>query len=225
MEDMRKTKSEHALAVIKAGLSAIPVVGGSLASLVADYIPTATQRSIEEALKSLREKLTALQDRIDTEVVNKDEFSELFKSSYLLIQRSHQQRKIDAAVNLIVNILLKKDDPKRLSYTELDHFARCLDLLSIGALEVLDIIVAIYLNPQEKKQVFRGERELQFDSLSKKLPHFQVHLLMGLVAELSSLNLVYLPPAPAIRTADYGNQVIELTPLGERFVTHLLRVA
>ena len=34
MEDMRKTKTEHALAVIKAGLSAIPVVGGSLASLV-----------------------------------------------------------------------------------------------------------------------------------------------------------------------------------------------
>ena len=194
-------------------------------SLVADYIPTATQRSIEEALRSLREKLVALQDRIDTEVVNKDEFSEIFKSSYLLIQRSHQQRKIQAAVNLIVNILLKKDDPKRLSYTELDHFARCLDLLSIGALEVLDVIVATYRDPQERKRVFRSERELQFDSLSKKFPHFQPPLLMGLMAELSSLNLVYLLPAPPVRTADYGNQVIELTPLGERFVTHLLRVA
>ena len=154
-------------------------------SLVADYIPTATQRSIEEALRSLREKLVALQDRIDTEVVNKDEFSEIFKSSYLLIQRSHQQRKIQAAVNLIVNILLKKDDPKRLSYTELDHFARCLDLLSIGALEVLDVIVATYRDPQERKRVFRSERELQFDSLSKKFPHFQPPLLMGLMAELS----------------------------------------
>lgn len=48
---------------------------------------------------------------------------------------------------------------------------------------------------------------------------------MGLVAELSSLNLLYLPPAPPAQTPDYGNQVIELTPLGERFVTHLLRVA
>ena len=169
-------------------------------SLVADYIPTATQRSIEEALRSLREKLVALQDRIDTEVVNKDEFSEIFKSSYLLIQRSHQQRKIQAAVNLIVNILLKKDDPKRLSYTELDHFARCLDLLSIGALEVLDVIVATYRDPQERKRVFRSERELQFDSLSKKFPHFQPPLLMGLMAELSSLNLVYLLPAPPVRT-------------------------
>ena len=169
--------------------------------------------------------MVALQDRIDTEVVNKDEFSEIFKSSYLLIQRSHQQRKIQAAVNLIVNILLKKDDPKRLSYTELDHFARCLDLLSIGALEVLDVIVATYRDPQERKRVFRSERELQFDSLSKKFPHFQPPLLMGLMAELSSLNLVYLLPAPPVRTADYGNQVIELTPLGERFVTHLLRVA
>ncbi|MCX5902638.1 MAG: hypothetical protein NTV89_04015 [Proteobacteria bacterium] len=222
---MRKTKTEHALAFIKAGLSAIPIFGGSLASLVVDYIPTATQRSIEEALSSLQEKLTILQARIDTEAVNKDEFSELFKSSYLLIQRSHQQKKIDAAVNLIVNILLKKSDPKRLSYTELDHFARCLDLLSIGALEVLEVIVTIYHNPQERKQVFRSEHELQFDSLSKRFSHFQVPLLMGLVAELSSLNLFYMVPAPAVRTADYGNQVIELTPLGERFVTHLLQVA
>jgi hypothetical protein len=222
---VRKTKTDHVLSVIRASVSLIPVVGGSISSLIGDYIPTATQRSIEEALKLLSEKLTALQDRIDTETINKDEFSELFKSSYLLIQRSHQRKKIEAAVNLIVNILLKKDDPKHLSYTELDHFARCLDLLSIGALEVLDAIVVTYSDPQRKRQLFRGERELQFDSLSATLPQFQVHLLMGLVAELNSLNLLYFPAAPTIRTPDYGNQVIELTPLGERFVTHLVRVA
>lgn len=222
---MPKTKSEHALAVIKAGLSLVPVFGGSLASLVADYIPSATQRSIEEALRSLRKKLAALQERIDVGNVDKDEFSELFKSSYLLIQRSHQQKKIAVAVNLIVNILLKKDDPKKLSYTELDHFARCLDLLSIGALEVLDTIVASYDDPQERRRVFRGDRELQFDSLIRKLPNVEPPLLMGLVAELSALNLLYRRPAPAVLTEDYGNQVIELTPLGIRFVTHLLRVA
>jgi hypothetical protein len=49
------------------------------------------------------------------------------------------------------------------------------------------------------------------DSLSKRFPDLQAPLLMGLVAELSSLNLVYLLPAPSVRTADYRNQVIELT--------------
>lgn len=223
---MQKTKTDHALAIIKAGLSAIPIVGGSLASLVGDYIPTATQRSIEEALKNLEKKITVLQDRVDIENINKDEFSELFKSSYLLIQRSHNQMKIDAAVNLIVNILLKNDDPKRLSYTELDHFARCLDLLSIGALEVLDIIVKIYSDPEEKIRVFRNRdgRDLQFDSLSKRSPHFPADLLMGLVAELCSLNLLYLQGAPMVRTPNYGNEVLELTSLGEHFITHLLQV-
>jgi len=110
-------------------------------------------------------------------------------------------------------------------YRKLPDSARCLDLLSIGALEILDAIVVIYRDPQERKRIFRTERDLQFDSLSKRFPDFQAPLLMGLVAELSSLNLVYLLPAPSVRTAEYGNQVIELTPLGERFVTHLLRVA
>jgi hypothetical protein len=44
---MKKTAGDHALAVIKAGLNAVPVVGGSIASLIGDYIPTATQKTIE----------------------------------------------------------------------------------------------------------------------------------------------------------------------------------
>ena len=64
---MAKTKSEHALVLIKAGISAVPVVGGAVASLIGDYVPTATQKSIERAIVLLRNRLTELEDRLDVE--------------------------------------------------------------------------------------------------------------------------------------------------------------
>ena len=53
----KKTKSDHALAVVKAGISAVPFVGGSIASLIGDYVPSATQRSIEIAIEILKQKV------------------------------------------------------------------------------------------------------------------------------------------------------------------------
>ena len=100
MRQMKKSKSDHTLAVAKAGLSAIPVVGGSIASLVGDYIPTATQKSIDRALELLRNRLEEFGDRIDVEAINKDDFAELFKSCYLSIVRSHRDNKLKAVPSI-----------------------------------------------------------------------------------------------------------------------------
>jgi hypothetical protein len=71
---------DHALTVVKAALNLIPSVGGALASLIGDYVPTSTQRSIDETMSLLGEKLLSLEGRIDVDAVNKEDFSELFKS-------------------------------------------------------------------------------------------------------------------------------------------------
>ena len=87
---MKKSKSDHTLALVKASLSAIPVVGGSIASLVGDYIPSSTERSIDRALELLRNRLEELGDRIDVGAVNKDDFAELFKRGlYTKVMKSH----------------------------------------------------------------------------------------------------------------------------------------
>jgi hypothetical protein len=91
---MSKVASEHALAVIKAALNAVPVVGGSIASLIGDYIQTATQRAVDQALSDLSEQLTQLGDRIDATKIDRDQFSELFKSTYLVMVRTHNKHKL-----------------------------------------------------------------------------------------------------------------------------------
>lgn len=227
---MEKTKSKHTLAIIKAGISAVPIIGGSISSLIGDYIPTATQKSIELAVQDLQAKLEKLEKRIDVDAVNKDEFAEIFKSSYLIIVRTHQEKKIKAITSLIANVFLKEGDPEKLSFTELDHFTRCLDSLSIGAIEVLSN-VANYIRKThyggDLSKAYGGDynqgRAFEFSVLQERLPDTHPSLLMGLVSELNSLNLLHMPSAPTIRTQNYANYPIELSILGVRFVLTILK--
>ena len=48
---------DHALAAAKAALNFVPVVGGSIASLISDYVPTAQQRAQAVACEALNQKL------------------------------------------------------------------------------------------------------------------------------------------------------------------------
>jgi len=217
----KKTKSDHALVVIKAGISAIPYIGGSIASLIEDYVPSATQRSIETAIEILKQKLEQISDRINPDTVNKDEFAELFKSCYLSIVRTQQRAKLNAAAALLANILLRDGDPEKLTYTELDHFARCLETLSIGAIETLGHAVEIASKGKPKEYRVQPVR-FDFEDLQKRMPDTDAFLLMGLVGELNSMNLIHMAGAPQIATPAYANYPIQLTPLGARFCKQLL---
>src|SRR5579863_5912580 len=118
---MKHTAKDHALAIVKAGISAIPAIGGPIASLIGDYVPTSTQSAIERSTEILAEKINNLQDRIDVNAVNKDDFSELFKSCYLVIVRTNREEKLRAAASILANILLRPGDPSKSPYEELDH--------------------------------------------------------------------------------------------------------
>lgn len=221
-------KKDHALAIVKAGLSTLPIVGGPLASLIGDYIPSATQRTVERALQSLERKLEELGGRIDYANINKDEFSEIFKSSYYTIVRTHQQRKIDLAVSLIANTLLNRADIAKLSFNEADHFSRCIEQLSTGAFEVLGEATATIRDANNIRQEheldprYMQAYQFEFGLLKLRFTDYDPSLLMGLIGELDSFNLLHRKGIPEIPTPDYGNYPLELTRLGLRFVHFLM---
>lgn len=217
---MSKTPSDHALAVIKAGIAAVPMFGGSIASLIGDYVPSSTHRQVQLFVQALGERLRELEDRLDPEAVDKEEFAEMFKSAYLLVLRTHKEQKRRAATNLLANLLLRPGDPDKLSYTELDHFARSLDLLSSGALEILGKVAA--LRKSQAHRQFPEAYRTTVGGLASHFPEVDPSLVLGLVAELTALNLLAHPQLPSIRTENSTNVPIELTPLGNRFITHIL---
>lgn len=216
------TAREVALSTIKSGLSAVPLVGGPLASLLGDALQSHTDHALQRAIELLSERLLALEGRIDLNAVDRDELAELFKSCYLVIVRTHHEQKLKAATALVANVLLRTDDPERLSYTELDHFVRCLDSLSIGAIEVISVVCNL-AGPNNLAMLEADPFRVNFDSLRAKMPKTTPDLLMGLVGELNALNLLHVAGIPSIREPEYANYPIELTALGARFVARLLR--
>lgn len=211
-----KSARDHILAVLKAGANAVPMVGGPLASLIGDYIPTATQRDTERALELLGEKIAALGTRVDVESVNKDEFSELFKSCYLVIVRTHQEEKLRAAANILANLLLRPNDPAKVSYSELDHLIRCAENLSIGAISALGAARRVATTAGQGSQ-----GHFQFSQLHETLAQMDSALVMSLVSELRAFNLIHVQE-PSIRMPNYANYLIELTPIGRRFIERFI---
>ena len=209
---MKKSNIDHAVSVAKAAVSAVPWVGGPLASLANDYIPSHTERSRDRAIVLLDERLEALGERLDAEAVDRDDFAELAKTCYLTIVRSHREEKLKAATGILANLLLREGDPDKLKYTELDHFARCVETLSSGAIEVLGSVAHV--------THAEGRRNMAFGDLFCRLPQHSPELLMGLVAELHGVNLLHRR-IPSIEMANYANHQVSLTPLGARFAQFL----
>jgi hypothetical protein len=46
-----------------------------LASLIGDYVPTSRQRAAEKVAELLSEKLTELENRVDAEAIDKEDFA------------------------------------------------------------------------------------------------------------------------------------------------------
>ena len=72
---MKSTPTDHALAVSKAALNAVPIIGGSLASLLGDYVPTSRQQATEKAVELLAEKVAAIESRINPETIDREGFA------------------------------------------------------------------------------------------------------------------------------------------------------
>lgn len=206
------TGKDHALAAVKAALSLVPGFGGAIASLIGDYVPLSTQKGVERATELLAEKLNALEGRIDVEAVNKEDFSELFKSYYLVVVRTNREEKLQAAAAVLANLLLKPGDPSKSAYEELDHLIRCIDTLSIGAISVLGAARRI-----SKAGGQGAQSNFQFEQLHAPFNQFDPALLMSLAGELRALNLLRIQEG-SIRLPDYAGTLLEITPIGVRLV-------
>lgn len=217
-----KKPGDHALIVFKAAVSAVPYVGSSIAGLINDYIPSATERAFEEASGYFKARLDQLEERIDPEAVNRDDFSEMFKTCMVTVARTHRSEKLRAASALLSNVLLKDGDAEKLSFTELDHFARCLETLSIGALRVLGEAIAIV--GRTKRDPIRSQiAALQFVQLKTRISDWAPDLVLGLVAELNAAHLLNVnSQQPQVFAPGMGNFRIEVTPLGFDFSFRIL---
>ena len=125
---------------------------------------------------------------------------------------------------------MKEGDPDKLSYTELDHFVRCVEHLSIGAIRLLGTVIERAGHKSQgygRAQVDRENVRVDFGELRTFMPDAKPDLILGLVCELIGQNLLHGMLYSNVRYGNgdehkYHNYPIETTPLGYRFVKYVL---
>jgi hypothetical protein len=73
--------AEGILSAFKAGLTLLPI-GGLIASLITDYIPSARTLRLEEFAAKTAEDLRELADEIETDYIKTDDFAFMFEKCH-----------------------------------------------------------------------------------------------------------------------------------------------
>jgi hypothetical protein len=99
----------HTLA--KAGLSAIPIVGGPAAELFTYLVVPPLTKRRDEWLRLIADGLMALEEKVENFSIeslsqNEDFVTMLLEASYLAV-RSHQKEKIESLRNAVLNAALE----------------------------------------------------------------------------------------------------------------------
>ena len=100
-----------------------------------------------------------------------------------------------------------------LIYTiHINPFPKRIESLSIGAIEVLGNAARVVKQGRRSGSGL-GDVMIDFGELQAQMPGMSPHLLMGLVAELNSCNLLHIRqyPSVGIESNHYGNYPIVLT--------------
>lgn len=108
--ELEKTpSSDHAVNLVKAAISGIPIIGGPISSLVNDYIPNKKKDRILNFTKQISENIERFEDEINEDFVKTDEFAYLFEQTYKLVLENYQKEKLDSLMGLLVNSLRESD--------------------------------------------------------------------------------------------------------------------
>lgn len=224
-QDDTLDRLDIALIPLKAALNAVPIIGGPLASLISDCMAQLQQQSMKKAAEFLKHKVAELEGRIDTKAVNKEDFAELFGKYAVLTATTIRKAKLCAASNILANALLPPSDPNKSPFDELDHLMHCVNALSSGAIALLGASIQIAdqagADSRTPRPADRSAARFYFAEIRQKLPDLAPHLVLGLAAELRSLNLLHITEG-AIATPDFQHYLFGVTPLGfvfaERFI-------
>jgi hypothetical protein len=104
----RSSVGDHVTNVVKAALNAVPGFGGTLASLVADYIPSSRAARLEQFSKDVAEALSKLTAEIQAERIRTDQFAYLLTRVYTNVAKEYQEEKLRAFRNVLVNGLVQE---------------------------------------------------------------------------------------------------------------------
>lgn len=202
--------ADHALAVGLAGLNAIPVLGGVIATFVSEYVPRQKQRRLVSFVQDLAEKLEEERDRIDGEFVKSDEFAGLVED---VIDSAQQRRNVEKH-RYYAALVAGSATHARPDEEERDRLLDALNRLRLPHLRLLHVIATTTEPPPGMwaggvSHVVQSKMSVSDEDLRERW------------GELAAANIVGGYPSGTMTAAGAGDLAGRLTPFGRRFVEFL----
>ena len=132
---LRQT-AEHSVNVLKALVSAIPIIGSPLSSLMGDYIPKVKEERLRTAVDELAKHVDCIKDRIDPARILTSEYAFVFEQSVRGIVNHASKEKRDAFRAILLNALTQADVP----FPEQEYYLNLLETLSATHIKVLALM-------------------------------------------------------------------------------------
>lgn len=109
-DEQKPSSKDWAHTVTKAGLSLIPVVGGAAAEFFGTLVAPPLVRRRDEWVRSIAERLHQIEAKVDgfqtDSLVSNEAFLTAFLHASQAAVRSHQQEKLEALRNAVLNVAL-----------------------------------------------------------------------------------------------------------------------
>jgi hypothetical protein len=184
-KELKMTKGDHAHTLVRAGFSAIPVIGGSLEILYGKYFPAPIDErrdkllvSVTNAVQELREKHSELAP----EALAKNElFTTVLLQAVNIAIRNHQEEKREALRNAVLNTALKINIDENMQLT----FLRYIDDLTPLHLK----IVKLFESP--KKYLQEVGRPFPDNIVSTGLDHLIEHAIPELHKRHEAIRITF----------------------------------
>ena len=143
-DGLKRTKRDVGHTLAKAGLSAIPIVGGPIAELISLVWEPALSKRRDAWLKEIADNLESLTEKIDEFKIENLADNETFITTTIQASqaaiRNHQKEKLEALRNAVLNSALgiDLDDDLQLFFLSL------IDNITVSHIQALKIIASTY---------------------------------------------------------------------------------
>jgi len=187
---------------IVAVLNAIPGIGGPLASLADDYIPSKKQERLVAFVQELSGRIAASQYELNTQVVHTEEFAFIFERVLHGVADNYQQEKLKCYQNILLNSLADIEIPQE----EKELFLLLLDGLTVRHLRIISILRA-------------GKTGNIDQVIQQSYPSYDDDSVEYVVDDLRSKGLV--KAKGAVYDPEISSSQNQLTPMGIRLVSFI----
>lgn len=199
---------DHALAVGLAALNAVPVAGGTIATLISEYVPRQKQQRLVRFVEDLGERLSAQQERVDQEFVRTDEFQTLFEDALDRVQLRRNEEKFEYWARLILGAAGKERPPR----ADRQRFVDTLDRLRLTHLQLLHLVAT---TTQGRPDLYAGGIS---DTLAWKMPNAVMEEVRRDWDDLARENILNAYPSGMMTASGAGNLAAHVTTYGQQLV-------